>query len=181
MSVTSQRLALVKALGVPARQSTRRRKSLTVRNLRRSLPLMLMGLFAIGALALAACGGGGGGGGGSDEGYVKALCNATNNFTEKLGEAFTAADEEEATKTFIDAFNAFVDDMDSANPPSDAKEAHDAMVKALKDAQSAVDEGGLDALNSIDFPTIEPDQAVQDRLAKVAEGVSECDGADLFN
>jgi len=140
---------------------------------------MLMGLFAIAALALAACGGGGGGG--SDEGYVKALCKATNNFSEKLGEAFTAADEDEATKKFVDAFNAFVDDMDSANPPGDVKEAHDAMVKALKDAQDAVDEGGLNALDSIDFPSVEPDQDVQDRLAKAAEGVKECDGADLFN
>jgi hypothetical protein len=140
-----------------------------------------MGLVAVGALALTACGGGGGGGGGSDEGYVKALCKATNNFTENLGEAFTAADEEEATKKFVDAFNAFVDDMDSANPPGDVKEAHDAMVKALKDAQDAVEEGGLEALDSIEFPEIEPDQDVQDRLSKAAEGVSECDGADLFN
>jgi hypothetical protein len=138
-----------------------------------------MGLVAIGALAFAACGGGGGGGG-NDEGYVKALCNATNSFTEKLGEAFAATDEEEATEKFIDAFNAFVDDMAGAKPPSDAKEAHDAMVKALRDAQDAVEEDGLDALDAIDFPTVEPDPDVQDRLATVAEGVSECDGADLF-
>jgi len=147
--------------------------------LRRSLSLLLMGLVAIGTLAFAACGGDDDGGG-SDEGYVKALCNATNSFTADLDEAFTATDEEEATEKFIEAFNAFVDNMAAADPPSDAKEAHEAMVNALRDAQDAVEEDGLDALEALDVPTVEPDQDVQDRLTKAAEGIEECEGADLF-
>lgn len=151
---------------------------MTIQTLRRALPLGLLGLLSLGALAFAACGGGGGGGG--DEAYLKTLCGAFNDFGEGVTEVFTVADEAEAEEKFLDVFNAFVDDLDGANPPGDVKEAHDALVKALKDAQSAVEEDGLLALDSLDIPDIEPDQDVQDRLAEAAADIPECEEANLF-
>lgn len=153
---------------------------MTIRKLEGALPLWLLGVIALGAMALAACGGGGGGGGGNDQAYVKALCGAYSDFSEGLDEVFTSSDEAEAEEKFIEIFNDFVDNMDGANPPGDVKEAHDAMVKALKDARSSVKEDGLDSLETLDIPDIAPSQAAQDRLAEVAAGIPECEGADLF-
>lgn len=82
----------------------------------------------------------------------------------------------------MEGFEKWVDAIDDANPPSDAAEAHDALVDSIREAIDEMKSGDadLDTLFSEDDDLPEPPQAVQTRLNEVAAGVEACEGMELF-
>ncbi len=140
-----------------------------------------MGALAIVVLLATACGGGGGGAG-RDESYVKASCEANSEAGADMAAALDFDDEEQKTKAFADVLDGLQQALRSANPPSDVKANHDLYVDAIDSTVAAMRSGDADwatafaAMGEVPMPS----QEIRDRLAKVAEGVAECEGMELF-
>jgi hypothetical protein len=137
---------------------------------------------------LVACGGDddGGGGPGGDEAYVRDVCGAMasfeGDFEELLTSSPTSLDEiEELATEMGELFGDLANDLDDANPPSDAEEAHNSLVSYLQDASEALETGDLEALEEFEEePDLTMDADVEERLAAIAADVDECEGLDLF-
>ncbi len=162
---------------------------LVFRNRPAALLAWLPVLLLVVPWALVACGGDddGGGGPGGDEAYIRDVCGAMGKFqdglTDLLASSPTTLDQiQELSKDMAKLFNDVADDIDDANPPSDAAEATDSMVEYLRNAADALEAGDTDALNSLsDAPDLSMPDDVQTRLAAAAENVDECDGLGLFS
>jgi hypothetical protein len=143
-----------------------------------------LGILVAGGALIAGCGGGDSEG--NDEDYVKAMCESTDSMTDLLGVVLAASlsdDDEKAADEVADAMEEWANAIDDANPPADAKEAHEAIVSGLRDAIKALRDGDADVESAFDEldSAPEPPQAVQDRLSEVAENTPECDGANFFS
>ncbi len=138
-----------------------------------------VGALATVALLAAGCGGGGSG---SDESYVKASCEANSEAGAGMAAAIDLDDEKQKTKAFADVLDGLQQALRRANPPSDVKANHDLYADALDSAVAAMRTGDADwesafaAMGEVAMPS----QEIRDRLAKVAEGVAECEGIELF-
>ncbi len=136
------------------------------------------GALAILMLLAAGCGDGTS----SDESYVKAFCEANSEAGVGMAAALSLDDEEQKTKAFADVLDGLHQALRRANPPSDVKANHDLYVDALDSTVAAMRSGDADwatafaAMGEIPMPS----QEILDRLAKVAEGVAECEGMELF-
>lgn len=142
-----------------------------------------LGALVIVVLLAAGCGGDGdGGGAGGDESYVKAFCEANSEAGVGMAAALTLDDEEQKTKAFADVLDGLQQALRRASPPSDVKANHDLYADALDSAVAAIRSGDADwesafaAMGEAPMPS----QEIRDRLAKVAEGVAECEGMELF-
>lgn len=134
---------------------------------------------------LAACGGGGGGGG-SDEDYVRAVCESSSKLEGVLAIAIGAAlsgGGDGAEEVFAEALEEWVDEIDDANPPADAADAHNRMVDGLNELIDALKSGDTnleDSLDNIDIDA-EPPEEVQERLAAVAADTLACNDVSFFD
>lgn len=138
---------------------------------------VIPGAIAASALIFAGCSGGDGGGGGSDEDYVEALCGGLKDFSDDLTDILSSggANEEEAFEDLADAIRALADVFDDANPPSDVREANDALVVTFREAADKIAEGDETAFDDVgDGADFELPEDVQDRLAAVAEDNETC-------
>lgn len=154
--------------------------------------ILLPGIAAAGialSFGLAACGGGGSsggssGGGGTDEKYVASVCSALLNFNkdlEKLGKNNAAATAAEAAKLIVKPLETYVNAIKKANPPADAKDYHNTVVKATEAALKSIkDNKNLDALGDIE--SREAPASLRDRLNAIATKNKDCQEADFsFN
>ena len=143
-----------------------------------------LGIFMTTSGLLAACSSGGGDG--SDEDYVKAICESNEIFDEVIAAAFAAAFSDDAEEPdedeLISTFERWADALDDANPPADMASYHNALVDGLREAIDAARDGETDSENMFDDldDLAEPPAEIQERLAGVATGVSECEGQELF-
>ena len=146
------------------------------------------------ALMFAACGGdddgssGGSGGStsagaGSDEKYVAAVCKAFKNFGDATQKAVKNAgnikNEDDIVKALTGPIDDLVGAMSKASPPKDAKAAHDETVKVFKAALADLKKNGAKSTAFTDIETPKMEQAVSDRLDKVAAKNKDCKDADI--
>ena len=145
----------------------------------------VLSIFVATSGLLAACGGGGDG---NDEDYVTAICESRTILDDVFDIIFTAAfsDEEPDQETLdklVEGFEKWIDALDDANPPPDAADAHDAAIDSMReliDSLKRGDEGIKSLFDDDDSATLDPPQAVKNRLRNVAAGVEADDDADLF-
>jgi len=128
------------------------------------------------------------GGTGSDEQYVSTFCKAAAKFTDDIANATKdpskLADPTAAANLLVTPLQDYVNALKQAKPPSDAKDFHNAVVKALDDALTSLKTThDISSFASVgeDLPT--PPASVSDRLQKVAEKNSDCQkaGFDFTN
>ncbi len=124
------------------------------------------------------------GGTGSDKEYVATLCKADAKFQDDLTNATKdpskLTDATAIANAFVTPFQNFADALRKAKVPADFKSYHDAFVKALDDAVNQL-KTSPDASSLSDFGSNIPDppQDITDRLAKAAQGNSDCQKANL--
>ena len=147
-----------------------------------------LGIFMATSGLLAACSSGGGGDG-SDEDYVKSICEANLLLEDVIGILFESAfsgeePDEDALDELVESFEKWIDALDDANPPSDAADAHDALVERIREGLDELKSGDADletlSLFGDEEDLPEPPQAVRDRLNEAAAGVEVCEGTELF-
>ena len=109
---------------------------------------------------------------GSEEDYVKAACEAQNEFTEAVFAAALELGEDASDDDIIDALKDPVKDlrdaMKDARPPEDLVEYHRALIAAADDMVDAIEDGDQDALDNLDSADDELSQEEVDRLNAIA-------------
>jgi hypothetical protein len=129
-------------------------------------------LLAVAApLQLAASGGddddSNGGGTGTDEGYLKAICTGTSDFSNALLSKTTAAE-------IADVIRAFITKMKAANPPADLVKYNDEFIKYLEDSVS-------DPTSLVTKQPPLPSDDIRKRLAAKESSVAECKDPTFFS
>jgi hypothetical protein len=153
--------------------------------------MLLAAVISAATLLLAACvghGEGDSGSGGSDAAYVKAICEANvemqENMESVLAKATAGADPVAALmKAIAELFEDFLDDVEDANPPSDMRTTHDALLEGIEKTIELMKSGDPAVLegDSPLYDVPEPPPAVEERLTKVAEDEPACEEADNFS
>ena len=149
------------------------------RRLALALPVLLVGF------ALVACGDDDDGGDiqiGSDDDYVRASCEAQNEF---FGEIFSAAfsldedaSEEEQLEAMREPVENMVDAMRDARPPADAVDYHRALVEGMEDLLAAIEDGDAEALEQLGDIDVDSElsEETRERLSSLSEELEECEG-----
>lgn len=124
-------------------------------------------------------------GSGSEKAYVADLCKASKDFqtamTKLTSDPSKLSDQNAAMKAFAEPFENFANAVSRAKPPSDVKDYHNQVVKALQDVVAKLKKGDPEALNSLGDTAIPtPPASLSDKYDKLAKDNKDCANSGLF-